>query len=297
MQHIKKAPIIFLLTLMLQTAFGLGKAPEYIVYQNIGKCTNVISGKVVVLKKGDFLSSASIVNIPTGGKLILLCANYKALQINTKGKYTIKSLSQQCINGNGSFTAKYFRFVWDEFTHPHSSPEAKPEKYMKTAGAVTRGNNPINSAVELDTINYFNGLLAIKFRPEKETVTVSFATRAKSQSFLFSQKSTGFLSFKQFVATKPKFGIYYWQISTSNYKKGPIQVLNLMDEQEYKKKIKAIIATVTLIEDKAEEAFMTAFLLEQNKYLAEAQQYYRTAVALNPKNKTYQAFSARFYNE
>lgn len=294
MQFIKSIAIFCLLVFVVNIALAVGKVPDYIVYQNIGKCSKVVAGKEILLKKGDFLNASTVLNIPAGGKLMVLCANYQALQFETKGKYTLKNAAQQCKKGDGSFTAKYFRFVWDEFTHPHSSPEAKPEKYMKTAGAVTRGNGPVNFSANVDTVNYCDGLLSIKFKPESETVTMGFATTNKSQKFIFSQKSTGYISFDKFIATNQKPGTYYWQITTSNYKKSGFYVLNLMEKKQYAKNINAIVNNVMPIEDKAELAFMTGFLLEQKKYLIEAQQYYEEAIRLNPKDKTYEAFNARF---
>ena len=281
----------FILT--LSTTWAREKTPEYVVYQVIGKCTKVSGNKIAALKKGDFLNSPDVVNLQDGATLILVCANYKAFQLNAKGKYPVSTMKKYCAKNNGSFTANYFRFVWDELTHPHSSPEAEPEKYMKTAGAVTRGTDLVGLKIVSDTIKFYRNDFGIKFTSIKEKVTINYSSSLNPGATLISQKAAGFVSFTEFAKSNQPPGIYYWQITNAKYKKGNLYVLEVMDEQVYKKKVKEITAKV-IGSNLAERAFMTGFLLEGNYFLGEAQKYYKLAVKLNPKNTAYKTVSSRF---
>ncbi|TDG37822.1 hypothetical protein EZJ43_01645 [Pedobacter changchengzhani] len=293
MMYIRIVVSISFFILGFSSSWASEKMPQYVVYQVIGKCSKVALKKVSLLKKGDFLNTPDVVNLAEGSTLILICANYKAFQLNVKGKYAVSTFKKYCAKSDGSFTANYFRFVWDELTHPHSSPEVEPEKYMKTAGAVTRGQEKYNLSIRTDTINMYDGDFGIRFTITKEPATVKFFASINPFKILVSQQSKDFISFLAFAKTQPQPGVYYWYINELPYKKSNLHVLNVLNEKQYKTTVAQILSKVIGNND-ADRAFMGGFLLEQEHFLGEAQKYYKLGLSLNPESKINQRLSRIF---
>lgn len=285
--------LFFSIFLMGIFHLSFGNDISFVVYHSKGSVVKTFSK--VNLKKGDQLFLKDAISLSTGSTLILICSNYKIIQLNKKGNYTIKSLLGQCDKNPAAYSSSYFKYVWDELTHPHGKPEKNPEAYMKNIGAVSRGCNESATGIKVDTIHYYSGRLPVYWWSSyKNSYAVVYeqlldGTSVKKLS-LIKEKPVQLNELCK--ALKP--GEYYWQISGDDGSGCERNYLKIWDKPSYTKAIKLYLKEVP-VSSAAETAYARAFLLEENHFLSEALQYYQQAVQLNPTNVIYKKSLEKFY--
>lgn len=139
---------IFLLSFLFQPVYA--NDISFIVYHVKGSITKTNSKQI--LKKGDQLFLKDVLILKDASSLVLICNNYKIIQINKKGNYSISSLILQCSKINVSYSSSYFKYVWNELTHTKGKLEKKPGDFMKNVGAVSRGCTDVAYGMNIDTI-------------------------------------------------------------------------------------------------------------------------------------------------
>jgi hypothetical protein len=287
MKYIKQIAIISTLIIcFFKVENVLAQKVDYIVYYSEKQNFKIVSGKSSLLKKGDFIDKNNLLDVSS--KLVLICPNFNSITLQ-KGKYLASKLIANCKQNKDSFTANYFKFVWDGFTHPHASVEAEPEKYMRNSGAVTRSKNA-GLAISIDTIRYFSGPLSISLKKKTDTATLLlFKIKNKALS---TSKSVGYINFAGADNFTP--GAYNWSTKDSKGKSSKLNVLIKLDKDEYLKQINLITQNI-IAYNIAETYFMKGFVLEQYGFLAEAFKNYSIAYNLDKRNKIYTSFYNRFY--
>ena len=266
--------------------------PAFVVYHSKGP--NAKSGSKTTLKKGDKLFAKDILVLGEGSKLVLICSNYQIIQLGKKGSFPVKTLLSQCKKA-GSYSSSYFKYVWNELTHPHGKPEKDPEEYMKNVGAVSRGCNDVAFGLPADTINYYKGEFPLQW----------WASYEKPVAAVFEQQMDGApihqvaltakqpLQLAQLAKTLSP-GIYYWQIVGPEGGNCERKFLKIWDKKSYNNMVHGLLNQVPATSP-AETAYANAYMLHENNFLAEALSYYKQAAKLNPKNLTYKTSLNKFY--
>ena len=284
---------LLILQALLLSVFVQAQEVSFVVYYTKGQAT--ANGKPLALKKGDKLYSSDVLTIGKGTSLVLLCGNYEAFQLSVPGRHTVKSLLQKCSKKAGSYTASYFQYVWEEFTHPHGSPEKDPTKYMRNSGAVSRGCDQVETRLPLDTVIFAAGSLPVFFRtniPQPHLTVFSAAEDGEVlQQFAVRENSFALDTLQK---TFKKSGTYFWQLTDADAMGCPPNVFQVLPEKAYRAAVQKLLQALPPLSP-AESAFLKGYLLEEAHFLGEAKKYYQLAVQLDPSNQNYQFAKSRFY--
>ena len=286
--------IFFLFIMLVIAAVARPQDAAFVVYFSKGQALKQLSK--TRLAKGDQLSKTDVVELRDGSELILICSNYQTVRLNKKGRYSVKYLQEQCSRKNTSFTATYFKYVWNELLNKHGSVESNPTAYMRNTGAVSRGCPYIETSVSLDTIYYASGPLPVR-------ISSAFL---KTHLYSHSRPEGGEPDHKIEVdPSKPvqlerifsllnrRQKAYYWQFAEEGGATCDPNVVLLVTQSEMDKKKKLVLRHVVATTP-AETAFLKGYLLEENYLLAEAVKQYTEAFALEPQNARYREAVERF---
>jgi hypothetical protein len=285
--------VVFSLLFILFTCSLRAADIAFVVYYTKGSITK--NDAKTALKKGDQLTEKDRISLSQGAQLILVCRNFETVKLSSKGNYTVKELLKSCSQKKGSFTATYFSYVWEQFTHEHGNPEDDPTHYMKNVGAVSRGCNTVETKLPVDTLIYAAGSLPVYYITTFSNPFLTVFTEPEEGDVLVSvplNKQPLYLDTVAAVIKNP--GIYYWQITNSQGQGCDRNVLKIVSPKEYYSNIALLMKDLPSA-SAAENAFMKGFILEENHYLAEAFKFYKQAYKLNASNKTYQFAQSRFY--
>jgi hypothetical protein len=263
--------------------------PAFVVFYNSGKAVKQVNGKAVALKKGDQLLVGEKLNLPEKTQLVLVCANFSVVQLKTKGTYAVNALLAKCKTQQTSASSAYFKYVWNQFAHVHKAPKADPRAYMKTYGAVSRGKGVV-TAIEVDTIYHYNGDLSFGWKGDKILAVQVYATIADKRLIL-TAKPAKRANIDSIAKVLGKPGSYYWDFAGEQSAK--FKVLQLLTKSKYQQLTQSIITGVVATTP-AETAYLTAYMLEEHHFLAEAAKYYAKANSLLPENQHYLAAYTRF---
>ncbi|POY36627.1 hypothetical protein C3K47_09645 [Solitalea longa] len=270
-----------------------GTPPDYVVYYTTGKCLKKTGGKTEVVKKGDKLLASDQLVLSNDSRLVLICKNFKAIQLTQKNLKSLKSLTD-CSNEGSSLTSSYFKYVWAEFTHPHGSPEKDPRHYMKNVGAVNRGCPLLQTLVSIDTIHYYNDKLLVRWEPSNASFVTSFYSDAIDGRLLYTHNLSGNSIRIENVLKNWDIGEYYWELAPENNIPCQRNYLRIWNEKDYRNAVNALLSTVVPT-SAAETAYMQGYILEENHFLVDAAKKYLKAFELEPTNQLYKNTQAKFY--
>jgi hypothetical protein len=263
--------------------------PAFVVFYNSGKAIKTVNGKSIALKKGDQLLPSDKVTVPEKAQLVLVCANFSVVQLKTRGTFAVNALLAKCKTQQTSASSAYFKYVWNQFAHAHKAPEADPRAYMKTYGAASRGKG-ITTPLAVDTIYHYNGNLSIGWKQDR-TLTVQVYATAAEEQLLLKGKPAKRIAVDSIAKVLAKPGSYYWDFAGEQSAK--FKVLQLLTKSKYQQLTQSIISHVVATTP-AETAYLTAYMLEEHHFLAEAAKYYEKAVKLMPNDEHYRAAYVRF---
>lgn len=287
--------LLFIFFLVI-TAF-VSKANDivFVVYHVKGQ---VSKNAKVKIKKGDKVLGSEAIIVGDNSTLMLVCSNYKVIQVNKKGAYTAKSLLSQCSTTAAGYSSSYFKYVWNEFTHPHGKPSEKPEDYMKNVGAVSRGCNMLETGIRVDTLHFSAGSkdeLPVYWKSNfAQNILAVYDVAidgAPLRKTLLKQNEP--VRMEQVIETLP-VGEYYWTIIDNNGNGCERNYLKIWEPELYKQQLKKMsdsFPSTTV----AENAFADAFVFHENHFLAEALKYYKLASSFSMGNKIYKKSLSKFY--
>lgn len=285
---------LLLVALLIISCFVQGQNIEFVVYHAKGKVMKK-SSKAGPVKKGDRLFAADVLQVPDNAELVLICKNYNTVKVKGKGNHAVRSLLRQCQQEQATFTSSYFHYIWDELTHVHGSPEKDPKKYMRNTGAVSRGCPFVQINLPVDTIHYYSGQLPVFWKATYATPYISIYDDALEGALLVKEiMGKGPMQVESVANKLKREGVYYWQITDADGSGCERHYLRIWNAGEYKEAVDRVLQNA-VGGGPAETAYMKAFLLEEQHFLAEAFSYYQLAAQLDPQNTIYKKAQLRFY--
>lgn len=286
-----------LLILLMISFSGTLKAadPVFVVY--------FVKGKIIkqgtqsrVLKSGDPLMETDKFQLPAGSEIIIICKNSTPLRLKSKGEYTVRNLLSLCTKNSESTTSAYFKYVWNEFTHPEASPEKDPRNYMKTSGAVSRGYEAVDFVTSIDTVHYSIGKLNLRWTPDVANVRIKVYNSSEDGKLLLERKlNSGILPIDSIARELGAPGEYYWGIWDASDREPGRHYLKIWEKKEYRKFVSNLVKQINAVPSKAEKFYLRGFILEEHHFLTEASLYYKKAFQKEPENpiykKAYESFN------
>jgi hypothetical protein len=285
--------VLFFVLLLGCSSFVRAENIVFVVYYTKGTIAKNSGGPFI--KKGDKLFEKDNISLSAGSQVVLICRNHSAIKLTGKGKYAIKNLMASCDQKSASFTSSYFSYVWEEMTHEHGLPEDDPTHYMKNTGAVSRGCNSVETKLPVDTVILSTGILPVYYITTiPDPYITVFKEAEEGETLLSLQLENQPLILDSIAIALESPGTYYWQITDKNGEGCERNVLKVVSPKEYYTSIAQLLRELPPATP-AESAYMKAFILEENHFLAEAFKFYKQAYKLSPSNKTYQFAQSRFY--
>ncbi len=262
----------------------------FLVYRLTGnvKLNTIKQGSVPRI--GQLLKSNDKVWLDKGASLVLICEGYNSFTINKSGSHAMSGYLDSCTKEELSVTSGYFKYIWEELTHPHTTPENDRKKYMQNMGAVVRGCPGITIDPVFDTINSGGGDLMVKWKTSIPKEQISFV--------LYDDEKDGKLLFRSLVnkdhisldSIKKHAGgneEVYWNITINGNEMCNRKFIKFWRNTDYNAFLNDIKKELRVIQDKAEYYYATAFLLEANHFISESRVYYKKAAALQPGKTRY----------
>ena len=277
--------ILFILTMSIASA-----QQSFLVYQLKGNVKLKIGKQYSQLRIGQSVKSANTILLGKDAAVMLICEGYASFTINKAGNHLLKDYVDSCIRETNSVTSKYFKYIWDELTHPHSTPESNRRKYMQNTGAVVRGCPGIKVDQVFDTINNHNGQVTIKWKTDLPNAQLSFVLydNEKEGRLLHSSymdKNYVLLdTIKKYAGNNEEI---YWNLAINGNEVCSRKYIKLWQTGDYTDLLAHLNAATGTILDKAERYYAIGFLLESQHFLAEAKEYYKKASTLKPTEKRY----------
>jgi hypothetical protein len=284
---------LFFVFYLLATSVTAGATDiSFVVYFSQGTVTK--NGKLKI-KKGDKVSTNESITVADKASVMLICSNYKVIQLNKKGIYTAKALLSQCTKDAAGYSSSYFKYVWNEFTHPHGAPESDPGEYMKNVGAVSRGCSMLQTGIAIDSLHFFAGTLPIQWSSSFEQSLLTIYSvpidGAPIKKILLDKKEP--IRVEQ-ITRELLPGEYYWTVMDEDGNGCERNYLKVWSPLAYGRQLNELLANIPLTTP-AETAFAKAFVLQENHFIAEALKYYSLATKLSPQNKLYKKTLSQFY--
>ncbi|RYY89550.1 MAG: hypothetical protein EOO15_05830 [Chitinophagaceae bacterium] len=289
-----KTLLLFLLLLVATAA--LAAPADYRVYYVKGSVMK--KGGRAPLNRGDSLSVQDILQVSGSSQVYLICRDFSLVKFTRPGVYTLATAAP-CPQKQSSLTASYFRYVWEELRSHHGSPESNPRHYMRNKGAVSRGDCPmVRTALYTDTIYAAPGTnlqLHWKAALDEAFVSVFPDDRDRVPVKQVAIRNNKPLSLALLVSLAKEEGELRWFITAKQTEGCQRNYLKLLTTAEYRARVKSLLQQVVATTP-AETAFMKAFVLEENHFLAEALKYYAEAFRLDPRNPRTEA-AIKHYHE
>lgn len=297
--------ITFYIISFLISLNAVAQSTKFIVYSVKGKPILVSTSQPLIT--GTKINETDIIKINTNDVVILVCENYKTVKIYNEGLFKVSTLVKLCSKQTNDLTTSYFKYIWEEFTHPHSNPEENHKKFMKTTGAVSRGCNDSTIIPSIDSICLIQNKMYL-FRwsflwvvddEEPELKIKVFDDRNYGRTLIDSTVQWGDVNVTNVLNRLPS-GDYFWLLTNNPTKPCDRNYVGIYSQQEFDTIFNEIKKKVVAVDD-ASEKFMIGYLLEQQNFLLEACSYYEQAIKLSPKNEMYsnrlKVFKKTFFNQ
>jgi hypothetical protein len=163
---------------------------------------------------------------------------------------------------------------------------------MTNVGAVSRGVNNVWIDPRLDTVKYVSGSFPLSWKSYAEADEFEFSVydnpeASKAISTIATKARS--VDAKTLAAKMKPASTTYWTAAVKGEQNAEIKVFEYVPMDVYKSVLASFEQSGPEFETPAAKAFRIAFLLEQAHYLAEAYNYYKKAVTLEPGLPVYKA--------
>ncbi len=260
----------------------------YSVTGNVSIKTNNEESRAIA---GKLLTANHVININTDGGIALICKEGTIFSITETGSFSLDQFGNSCPTGTGHTITNYAQYLWKHGTKPYDNPGRFRKAYMNGIGARTGlGEIWVNSM--FDTLNYSGiGDLPLSWKSYSEKqFDFHLYYSDNIETPLFSDVlSKDIILISDFLSSMKQGGTFYWTVSTRGGENTRLNVLNYVSKETYEGVLSGIGNRKPAIEAPAEQAYRTAFMLEDAHYLAEAYQYYTKAVSLDSTNALYRS--------
>lgn len=257
-----------------------GAQDSILVYQVKGKVYLLIDNKQKELKTGNkFSGRHGRLEVEKGSSVVLINSSYQSAEFTTSQPmiYVLKTFGTK---KETDVTRKYFAYVWEQFTHPHGSPENNRRKYMTNAGGVARGCPGVDAAHLPDTIFYTGKSLRLGWNNSLPAGRLHFNLRRmdlpEDSARRIAADTALFLPLQQQLKAG---ATWHWSLQIDRQPACAEGVIVYVTPEEYQRR-EQVLRREVIASDPAEAANMLGFLLESSGYIDAAQDYYRLAERL-----------------
>lgn len=285
----KKLSILFFLVMFSSLSYAQSQFMLYSMKGNVSVVENNVTSKA---KVGKMLDSKAILKIANGGSVTLVCNEAAMFSIVKAGNYPLSKFNDSCQAGRSSVSANYVKYVWAQMTKASVDAGSNRKAYMNTVGAVTRNVNNIWIDSKLDTVNYAGGDFPLSWKcySEAKEFEVQLYTQDNIATPFFSTYVTKLkINIPDLVAKMKPGNSYFWNAAVKGEMNDDLKVLNYVSKEKFNEVINIINNQKPGGEAPAEEAYRTAFMLEDAHYLADALKYYSKAAQLEPNSILYRS--------
>lgn len=289
-----KKLVLFICLGLMHSAFAQ-KGDELLVYSLKGNVSVIENNKESKLKIGKVLRPGCSIKTQANAKLTMVCKEGKPLTLTKQGIFPVTRWKDSCSTGSKSVSSNYFQYIWDQLYV--RSDEYKREHIEATA-SVVRGEptEPGNDSLEmklylaLDTVCYSSGNFLLSWLPGNDYKGKYYfkLVDVNDNRKVYDDSIRGNTLPLQKLKKQMKPGHYYaWETSAKQTGWVAGGTINYLSPQTVKNRILTIQNDIVVPEDLAARHFRTAFLLEQEHFLADAFIYYQKAAKAGPGIKLY----------
>ncbi|HKB43291.1 MAG TPA: hypothetical protein VKC90_02845 [Chitinophagaceae bacterium] len=285
--------ILFLIYLFFIAVAINAQDNSFLIYSvkgNVSVVENKIESKA---KIGKIITGNTSLKLADGSVATLICNEAAMFTIKKAGSYTLSQFKDSCETHSSSVSANYVKYVWNQMTAGHEgSPGSNRKAFMSTVGAVSRSVNNIWIDPRLDTINYSNGDFPLSWKSYADAKDFEFSLYTSPDGGTPLYKNTLSkmkISIPSFASRLKPGNTYYWTSAVKGETNDEIKVLNYVEKPVYEMVLNKLKAEGPAYESDAEQAYRTAFGLEDARYLSEAYQYYLRAATLKPDMPLYRS--------
>ncbi len=283
----------FVILFCLLTALIFAQDP-FVVYSTKGKVTILERNKNFTAKPGKAISSNSSIEIYEDAGITFICKEGRLYSLTQPGFHSLNKTKDSCYKTSSSVLTNFFKYLWDQAIKQTSDAGKNRKAYLDNAGVVIRDFADIWVSRAFDTLNYsgVGGAFPIYWKSYIDAKEYAFSIYADGNTEVpfYRTMVKGMKIPVVDLAPQIKPGnTYYWSVSIKGENEDPLYVLNYVTSEAYGTALANINKQKPTVEGQAEEAFRTAFMLENAHYLAEAYQYYVRAAGLYPENVLYRS--------
>jgi hypothetical protein len=280
-------PILFF------TLFGNAVPAQqtFLVYQLQGNVKLKTGKETKAILIGQLLKSNNTIWLDKGARVVLICEGYNSFTISKSGNQNIVAYLDSCKQEDRSVSAAYFKYVWGELTHPHTTPENNRRQYMQNTGAVVRGCPGIKIDPLYDTVNNNSGDARIKWVTSMKSDQLSFVLfdSEKNGRLLYSSAVTqSYVHLDTLKKYKQGNREVYWNLTINGNEMCSRKFIKFWQSADYTSFMNNLNNSLKTILGMAERYYAIGFELEANHFIAEALAYYKKAALLKPEELRYQ---------
>ncbi len=281
--------ILFLFFVLLVNVVAAQQT--FLVYQVNGKVKLKTGKENKSVLIGQLLKGNQSVWLDKGASVVLICEGYNSFRISKAGNQNLAGYLDSCRNEQHSVSAAYFKYIWGELTHPHTTPENNRRKYMENTGAVVRGCPGITIDPLYDTINNNKGDARIKWTTNISGDQLAFVIfdSEKNGRLLYSTRVTNnYIHLDTIKKYKQGSREVFWNLTINGNEMCERKFIKFWQSAEYTAFTNDLNNSMKAILNKAERYYAIGFELEANHFIAEALAYYKKAALLQPEELRYQ---------
>lgn len=290
-------PTHLLAVLALCITTGANAQNNFLIYAFKGNVSVIEKKAETKVKIGTMLNAASVLKVGPSATVTIICNETSMFNVKKAGSYTMAMFKDSCKSENNSITANYIKYIWNEFTHGHNSPEANRKLYMNNTGSVSRSVSSIWIDPRLDSMNYAYGDFPLSWKSYSEAKEFEFQ--------LYDQPEEGKLLYKEATKNK-KYPVpaitkiikpgntYYWTATAIGETNDERKAIKVWTKDEFENFLAGINVTTNSAETEADHDFRLGFQLEEARFFSEAYQYYQKAAKLQPANQLFSSTLAAF---
>jgi tetratricopeptide (TPR) repeat protein len=271
----------------------------FLVYKIYGKAFyNSPKGKVKVIIGNTYNESDSIF-LEAKSKITFLCNNYVPFVVEKEGVVELKKIANNCIKSSQNKDLAFFKFVWEQFSHPHLDPKKNRKKYFHNLGAPIR-----NTHKDVDIEEYYSDYSIVEGSKIKLKWDIKLPKKfykTGNYKFILMNRSSASKSINQFsIYNSGSFdfsnnddnviypAIFDWGITyDSILSRERSNAITIYSRSQFDSIVKNIDSSIETNIGAAEKNFRTGVALESLHFYREAFIYYQKALNLEPDNEMY----------
>lgn len=296
----KIVPLI--LSLFISAAACAQKGDELLVYSMKGNVSVIENNKETKLKIGKVLKPGSAIKTQKLAKLTMVCKQGKPLSVTKEGVFPLTRWKDSCFTMNQTVTSKYFQYIWDQlyvrsedYKKEHPDGEGTIAKY----DAPVRGQEEleIQTNLSLDTIKYTAGYFPLSWNTNMDYdgrfKFILYHSKTGQQLYEDSISGTAILlaGLKKYMRAGQTYG---WSVAAPKTEITDGGIIKYVPARTSAQQVRKMKRSVNVPEDEAAQFFRVAYMLESNRYFADAYLYYQQAANAAPEVDFYADKLAEF---